>query len=156
MNLYARSHIPACKIVIVQSLASAIQLFLGNGLASFIQIGLAWFPTKEGTPTEAYVNSKINYFLYIFLGVAIFGILINILPAVKNWVEQLKDDALDATALDLTMNNSDDFSSTSLGVDNNNNNNKKKINALEMKGEDGGLPESAQATEYNHIEEIAF
>ena len=118
---------PMCvcvKFVIVQSLASAIQLFLGNGLASFIQIGLSqalasWFPPTPGT--QAYVDSNINYYLYMLLGITIFGVILNIIPAVKNWVERLKDDALDATALDLTMN-SDEFSSTSLGVENTINN----------------------------------
>jgi hypothetical protein len=150
-RIYFNTH--ACKIVTVQSLASAIQLFLGNGLASFIQIGLSqalasWFPPTPGT--EAYVDSKINYFLYILLGIIIFGIFLNIIPAVKNWVERLRDDALDATALDLAMN-SDDFSSTSLGVDK---------HALELEGLDGGHnhpPEAAVASENrDHIEEIAF
>ena len=156
---------PMCvcvKFVTVQSLASAIQLFLGSGLASFIQIGLSqalasWFPPTPGT--KAYVDCNINYYLYMLLGITIFGVILNNIPAVKNWVERLKDDALDATALDLTMN-SDEFSSTSLGVDNNTNK-----HALELKGVDGGHhhhhhhhpSEAAVAsTNRDHIEEIAF
>jgi len=140
------------------SLASAIQLFLGNGLASFIQIGLSqalasWFPPTPGT--QAYVDSNINYYLYMLLGITIFGVILNNIPAVKNWVERLKDDALDATALDLTMN-SDELSSTSLGVDDTNK------HALELKGVDGGHhhhPSEAAAVaseNRDHIEEIAF
>ena len=92
----------------------------------------------------------------MLLGIVIFGVILNIIPAVKNWVERLKDDALDATALDLAMN-SDEFSSTSLGVDDNTNK-----HALELKRVDGSHhhhpSEAAAAASANrdHIEEIAF
>ena len=123
-EIYANTHVCVCKICYCTEFSFSYTVILGNGLASFIQIGLSqalasWFPPTPGT--QAYVDSNINYYLYMLLGITIFGVILNIIPAVKNWVERLKDDALDATALDLTMN-SDEFSSTSLGVENTINN----------------------------------
>lgn len=103
-----------------KGLASAINLFLGNGLASFVCIGLSqalasWFPVHQSDPssiqiTQDYVDSDLRNYLWVLFGIIIFGVIVNMLPPIKNWVEQLRGDALDATAMDLSKLCEDDDS----------------------------------------------
>lgn len=86
-----------------KSLASAIQLFMGSGLASYVQIGLQqgladWLPTNPGV--ENYVDSQMDKFLWMLFGISIAAILFNMLPPVKNWLENLRFESLEAAAND--------------------------------------------------------
>jgi dipeptide/tripeptide permease len=85
-----------------KALSSAFQLFLTGGLSNYICIGLyngcsAWFPIDSSL--EAYATSKLDNYLWVLFGIAIFGIFLNIAPPVKNWVERLVFEALEATAI---------------------------------------------------------
>jgi len=89
-----------------KALASAIQLFMGNGLASYIQIGLQqgladWLPQSPGV--ESYVESQMDKFLWVLFGISCFAILFNLLPPVKNWLERLRFESLEAAANDNTQ-----------------------------------------------------
>lgn len=101
-----------------KGLASAFQLFLTGGMSNYICIGLynacsMWFPDEANSSStlEAYATSKLNNYLWLLLGISIFGILLNIAPPVKNWVERLVMEALEATALsNMTSESSELFS----------------------------------------------
>ena len=95
--------------------AMAINLFMMGSLPSLICTGivsgvkgLGWFPTslpENATHmefTKAYVESDIvNYFWILFGIVLVFGVFLNLLPPVKNFVESIVSNALD---LDMTAN----------------------------------------------------
>ena len=68
-----------------------------TGIVSGVQ---GWFPASPDT--KAYVESDIvNYFWILFGIVLVFGVFLNLLPPVKNFVESIVSDALD---LDMTAN----------------------------------------------------
>jgi dipeptide/tripeptide permease len=82
-----------------KGLASALQLVSTLGIASYTCVGLYnacshWFPSGSSDTsenlTEDYANSKLENYLWLLFGIAIFGILINIFPPVKKWVEGLR------------------------------------------------------------------
>jgi POT family proton-dependent oligopeptide transporter len=80
-------------------LCSGLNLTFTTGLANFICTGLllvfkAWFP--QDSTTEEYVNSKMGLYFLVLLGVQVFGIIINVIPFVRNWVDKLREDASDA------------------------------------------------------------
>jgi len=84
-----------------KGLASAINLFFIGGLPNFICMGLygacaSWFAEDSGV--EAYVNSKVYNYLWVLIGISIFGIFINMIPTVKNYFERLADKSKDSTA----------------------------------------------------------
>lgn len=98
-----------------KGLSSAFQLFLTGGLSNYICIGLynacsMWFPNEDAASSlEAYATSELNNYLWVLFGISIFGILLNVAPPVKNWVERLVFEALEATAMsELTADPSDD------------------------------------------------
>ena len=102
-----------------KGLASAINLFMMGALPNFICQGIVsgvegWFPKKPeiSTPiqlTKAYVESGItNYFWILFGIVLLFGVFLNLLPPVKNFVENVVSNALDATATELSNMGDDD------------------------------------------------
>jgi len=83
-------------------LASAIQLFMGNGLASYIQLGLTmwlgdWLPEDQGA--QNYVNSDMYKYLWVLFGISIGGVSLNLIPQLKDWVEEIRNEGLDATAV---------------------------------------------------------
>ena len=126
-EVFAVSTVYECAFTIApkeqKSLASAIQLFLGNGLSSYICIGISqafasWFPvySNHASPierTQAYADSELQNYLWVLFGIALFGVALNIFPPVKNWVERLRSDALDATTMDLSSTVDDSESSSS-------------------------------------------
>lgn len=76
---------------------------MGNGLASYIQIGLQqglsdWLPTNPGV--ENYVDSQFDKFLWVLFGISCGAIILNMLPPVKNWLENLRFESLEAAAND--------------------------------------------------------
>ena len=91
-----------------KGLASAINQFIALGLPGFICVALnnafnSWFPLPPTddtavSRTEQYVNSEMNKFLYVILGITVFGIVINVLPPIKNSTEYLHKVSLQANA----------------------------------------------------------
>jgi len=84
-----------------KGLASAINLFFIGGVSNFICIGLYqgcahWF--AEGAGVAAYSESKVYNYLWVLIGISIFGIVINLLPPVKNYFEDVLNVRLEETA----------------------------------------------------------
>mmetsp|Transcript_52168 Transcript_52168/g.59111 ORF Transcript_52168/g.59111 Transcript_52168/m.59111 type:complete len:139 (-) Transcript_52168:153-569(-) len=90
----------------------AINLFMMGSLPTLICTGIVsgvkgWFPTSpENTThieiTKAYVESDIvNYFWILFGIVLVFGVFLNLLTPVKNFVESVVSNALN---LDMSAN----------------------------------------------------
>jgi len=88
-----------------KALASAIQLFFSSGLSNYICIGLAaifkpWFQDKDNeNKLEAWANSGMTKYFWVLFGIMIFGTIFTLIPAVRNWLESLREDAIEATAL---------------------------------------------------------
>lgn len=83
-----------------KGLASAINLFFVGAIPNFISIGLyqacaAWFPIN--TSLEAYAGSQVYSYLWILFGIAMAGVVVNLLPPVRKWVEKVRMDAQDAS-----------------------------------------------------------
>lgn len=86
-----------------KALASAFNLFLVGGIPSFLSMGLdaateAWFTdpstgTSHITSLDAYVRTELPNFWWLILSIAVLGILINLLPPVNNWVDQIEKTA---------------------------------------------------------------
>ncbi len=58
-----------------------------------------WFPagtdsSLEGT-LKAYSVSKLYSYLWVLVGISVLGIIINLLPAVSNWVEKVSKEAFE-------------------------------------------------------------
>ena len=75
-----------------KGLASGINLFVLGAISNFICIGIfnacsGWFPVNA-TVEEEYAASTVYNYLWVLIGVAIFGILFNALPPVTNWLER--------------------------------------------------------------------
>ena len=75
-----------------KGLASGINLFVLGAISNFICIGIYgackdWFPANA-TVEEEYAASTIYNYLWVLFGIAIFGILFNLLPPVTNWLER--------------------------------------------------------------------
>jgi len=87
-----------------KALASAIQLFFASGLSNYICIGLAaafapWFPVDTGNNTEAWIASGMTKYLWVLFGIMMFGTILTLIPSIRNWLERLREDAIEATAL---------------------------------------------------------
>lgn len=96
-----------------KGLASAINLFMMGSMSGFICNGIqagasSWFPVyphkaTDLEKTQAYVDSNVNsYYWILFAVVLIFGVGLNLLPPVKNWVERIVVDAQDATRIEFS------------------------------------------------------
>ena len=75
-----------------KGLASGINLFVLGAISNFICIGIYgackdWFPANA-TVEEEYAASTVYNYLWALFGIAIFGILFNLLPPVTNWLER--------------------------------------------------------------------
>ena len=87
-------------------------LFFSMGLANLICIGLyqaasGWFPVQSDvsdtgtsdsasmTRTEEYVDAQLDIYLWVLVGISIFGILLNLFPPLSNFVERLKLESVD-------------------------------------------------------------
>jgi len=88
-----------------KALASAIQLFFTGGLSNYICLGLAkvfvaWFPDKNNkNKFEGWVASGMTKYFWVLFGIMIFGTILTLIPAIRNWLESLREDAIEATAL---------------------------------------------------------
>lgn len=94
-----------------------MKLFLTFGLANFICVGLnrifeSWFPqvsiSSNSNATKEYVNSKFGLYFLVLLGIQVFGIIINMIPFICGWVEQLRKEASDANATDSNLDKDSD------------------------------------------------
>lgn len=83
-------------------LASAVNLFCVGGLPNLLCIFLyqacsGWFQNSRGTPSihriEDYVTAKIDYYFYVLLGIALLGVFINVIPAVRDYVSSIEEEA---------------------------------------------------------------
>jgi len=76
-----------------KGLASAINLFFLGGIPNFICVALynacnSWFPENSDSLQE-YQQSKLYDYLWVLFGIEVLGILINVTPFVRNWVERI-------------------------------------------------------------------
>jgi hypothetical protein len=85
--------------------------FICNGITQAVK---SWFPVTSNNATDieitkAYVESDINNYFWILFGiVVVFGIGLNLLLPVKNWVESVIAEALDATIAEFSDMGADD------------------------------------------------
>lgn len=88
-----------------KAFASAIQLFVTGGLSNYICMGLlkvfeSWFPDKDNkNVTEAWVGSGMTKYFWVLFGIMIFGTILTLIPSVRNWLERLRENAIEANAL---------------------------------------------------------
>ena len=85
-------------------LASAVNLFCIGGLPNLICIGLyqacsAWFENSIGTSSishlDEYATAKVTRYFWLLFGICIFGVWLNLLPQVREFVESIEDKATD-------------------------------------------------------------
>lgn len=83
-------------------LASALNLFCVGGIPNVLCIFLyqaasGWFRNSRGTAqiskVEDYVTSQIDKYFFVLLIVAIFGIVLNLLPATRDFVASIEEKA---------------------------------------------------------------
>ncbi|KAL3803031.1 hypothetical protein ACHAWO_003830 [Cyclotella atomus] len=86
----------------MKTLASAANLFMVGGAPNVFCILLynacaSWFLNSRGTTNihhlKDYATAKVVNYFWILELICIFGIVINVLPSVKNWVADLEDAA---------------------------------------------------------------
>jgi len=87
-----------------KGLASAANLFFIGGLPNVVCIGLYhvcrhWFENNQGrahiSTLEDYSEAHVAKYFWLLFGIALFGVVINILPPVKNWLESVEEQAAD-------------------------------------------------------------
>lgn len=85
-----------------KALFSAINQFTIMAVPGFIAVALdkvtsKWFADSSGsgniTTIQAYSQTHVENFWYCILGIAVFGVAVNLLPPVSNWVERVVKDA---------------------------------------------------------------
>lgn len=85
-------------------LASAINLFCIGGIPNVICIGLynaceGWFKNSHGTTKithlEDYASANVDKYFLLLLGISLFGVILNLLPGVRAFVEDVEDKAAD-------------------------------------------------------------
>jgi dipeptide/tripeptide permease len=83
--------------------SSALNLFLVGAVPNFISISLynacsMWFPV-DGSDA-AYEQSRVYNYLWVLFGISVGGVLLNLFPPIKNWVEHVHDRAIALSAED--------------------------------------------------------
>ncbi|CAJ1930295.1 unnamed protein product [Cylindrotheca closterium] len=82
--------------------ASALNLFCVGGIPNVLCIFLyqaakGWFKNGKGTAhisrVEDYVTARIHHYFFVLLIVSIFGIVINLLPATRDFVASIEEKA---------------------------------------------------------------
>lgn len=85
--------------------ASAVNLFCVGGLPNFLcivlyHIGARWFTNARGTTEisdlEDYVSAHVYKYFLVLLFICLFGVGVNLLPAVSNWVASIEEEAAEA------------------------------------------------------------
>mmetsp|Transcript_35744 Transcript_35744/g.58235 ORF Transcript_35744/g.58235 Transcript_35744/m.58235 type:complete len:744 (+) Transcript_35744:68-2299(+) len=86
----------------MKSVASAANLFMVGGLPNVFCIMLynlcrEWFLNARGEAhihkLEDYASAKVTNYFWLLEGIALFGIVINVLPPVKKWVASIEEAA---------------------------------------------------------------
>ena len=89
----------------MKSVASAANLFMVGGLPNVVCIMLyngcrEWFLNKHGEAhihkLKDYASAKVVNYFWLVEAIALMGVVINILPSVKNWVESIEDAAAES------------------------------------------------------------
>jgi POT family proton-dependent oligopeptide transporter len=89
----------------MKSVASAANLFMVGGLPNVVCIMLynacrGWFLNKHGEARihklHDYASAKVVNYFWLVEAIALFGVVINILPSVKNWVESIEETAAES------------------------------------------------------------
>ncbi|KAL3930798.1 MAG: hypothetical protein SGBAC_011607 [Bacillariaceae sp.] len=87
-----------------KALASATNIFCVGGLPNFLCIFLyhicsPWFESSDGTTSishiDEYSTAKIGNYFYVLLGIMLFGVALNILPPVRDFVDGIENRAVD-------------------------------------------------------------
>lgn len=85
-----------------KAFASAINLFCIGGIPNFISSALYnacsdWFLTSTGAThlagTGDYVDTQYTKFFWLLFGIQVFGVLLNLIPPIKKWVQKTEDTA---------------------------------------------------------------
>jgi POT family proton-dependent oligopeptide transporter len=88
-----------------KGISSALNLFCIGGIPNILCLGLyhvgaRWFTNAKGTTSiseiEDYVTANVSHYFAVLLMICFVGIGINLLPAVRDWVESIEDDAAEA------------------------------------------------------------
>ena len=53
-----------------------------------------WFPVDPTDPID-YPDSKLYNYFWVLFGIAIGGVIFNLLPPVSRWIERIRDDAIE-------------------------------------------------------------
>lgn len=86
----------------MKSVASAANLFMVGGLPNVFCIFLynacrGWFLNSRGEAhihkLEDYASAKVVNYFWLLEAIAMFGVIVNVLPPVKNWVAGIEDAA---------------------------------------------------------------
>lgn len=87
-----------------KALASALNLFCVGGIPNVLCIFLynacrGWFRTEWGTTSihalEDYASAQVYKYFLVLFGISVLGIVINLLPSVKNYVAAIEEKAAD-------------------------------------------------------------
>lgn len=83
-------------------LASAVNLFCVGGLPNVLCIFLyqgckAWFQNSRGGSgihrLQDYVTTKIDYYFWVLLGICLLGVIMNVIPSVRDYVASVEEQA---------------------------------------------------------------
>ena len=85
-------------------LASAMNLFCVGGIPNVLCIFLyqacrGWFNNSRGKAKinhiEDYASAHTNYYFWVLLGISLLGVIVNLLPSVRDFVQGIEDKATD-------------------------------------------------------------
>jgi POT family proton-dependent oligopeptide transporter len=88
-----------------KALASALNIFCVGGLPNVVCIGLynvcaKWFDASDGTSNihslERYSEAHIYKYFFVLFAIAIGGVVLNLLPCVRRFVERLEELAVES------------------------------------------------------------
>ena len=88
-----------------KALASAINLFAVGGLPNVLCIFLynvcsAWFENAEGKANirsiKNYTEAHVGKYFWVLFGISFLGVVVNLLPGVRDWVARLEESAAEA------------------------------------------------------------
>ena len=88
-----------------KGLASAVNLFCVGGIPNFLCIGLyrvgaRWFRNSAGNTNISdlrdYATAKVAVYFWVLFIIALLGVVINLMPPVRNWVALIEDEAANA------------------------------------------------------------
>ncbi|KAL9184984.1 hypothetical protein ACHAXT_002761 [Thalassiosira profunda] len=86
----------------MKSVASAANLFMVGGLPNVFCIMLynacgAWFTNSRGEARihklEDYASARVTNYFWLLEGIALLGVIVNLLPSVRNWVAGIEEAA---------------------------------------------------------------